>query len=257
MELNVALIQTDLFWQDKVANLDLLTNHIQNIPDHADIILLPEMFSTGFTMEAAKLAETMEGPTLNWMREMAHFKNAVIAGSLIIRDGDHFFNRLIWMPPNGQVLSYDKKHLFTFAGEDKHYTAGKERMIIEWKGWKILPLVCYDLRFPVWSRNREDYDLLVYVASWPEKRAHAWKSLLVARAIENQSYTIGLNRVGRDGNDIYYSGDSRVIDYEGKLLFDEAHDPVVHLATLSMDAQQKFRQALQFLKDRDSFTIVD
>lgn len=255
MELNIALIQTAIHWHDKNANLAALEDKIHRIPDQTDLILLPEMFSTGFTMEAKTFAETMDGPAVSWMRRLAVEKNAVIAGSLIIREGDAFFNRLIWMPPDGKPAHYDKRHLFTFAGEDRHFTPGNNRLIVELKGWKIMPLICYDVRFPVWSRNNDEYDLLIYVASFPERRIHAWKSLLVARAIENQCYTIGLNRVGYDGNGIYHSGDSRLVDYEGNILYEKTKEEDIHLASLSLEDQQKFRSALQFLRDRDSFSI--
>lgn len=255
MKLNIALIQTNIHWQNKDANLNNLENKIHQIPNTADLILLPEMFSTGFSMETQTLAETMEGTTINWMKRLAREKNAVIAGSLIIKERDAFFNRLIWMPPDGKLRHYDKRHLFTFAGEDRYYTPGDKRLIVELKGWKIMPLICYDVRFPVWSRNNNEYDLLIYIASFPERRIHAWKSLLVARAIENQCYTIGLNRVGHDGNGIYHSGDSRLVDYEGNILYEKTKEEDIFQASLSLEKQQKFRSALQFLRDRDSFSI--
>ena len=197
--INVTLIQSDIIWEDKVSNLKNYQNKISQI-ESTDLIVLPEMFTTGFSMNPKDISETMSGETIQWMKSNASKMNSAICGSIIIEEDDKYFNRFIWVNPDGSICQYDKKHLFSFAGEDKNYTAGNEKIIIEYKGWKICPLVCYDLRFPVWSRNSEDYDLLIYVANWPTKRKLAWKSLLVARAIENQCYVIGVNRVGKDEN---------------------------------------------------------
>ena len=254
--LTIALIQTDLLWQDPSGNLRMLEEKIRSIGENTDLIVLPEMFTTGFTMDAERLAEPMDGDAVSWMHQMAKEKNSVVAGSLIIREANQYYNRLVWMRPDGQWDAYDKRHLFTFAGEDKFYAPGTKHLIVQLKGWKIMPLTCYDVRFPVWSRNTQGYDLLLYVASFPEKRIHAWKSLLVARAIENQCYTIGLNRVGYDGNGIYHSGDSRVINYEGHILFEQSKEETIHLTTLSFEKQQQFRASLQFLKDSDSFNLI-
>lgn len=255
MNLTVALIQTDLHWEQPLANLRMLEEKILGIAPSPDLIVLPEMFSTGFTMNAAALAEPMDGPTVSWMHRMARTKNCVITGSLIIREDNRFYNRLVWMQPDGAYQTYDKRHLFTFAGEHKFYTPGKRHLIVTLKGWKIMPLICYDVRFPVWSRNQQGYDLLLYIASFPDKRIQAWNALLVARAIENQSYTIGVNRVGNDGNGIYHSGHSRVMDYEGNILVDTPAAETIHLMTLSLEKQQKFRESLQFLNDSDSFSL--
>ena len=228
--LTITVLQTNLYWEDKTANLHMLEQKINNITDKTEIIVLPEMFSTGFSMKPEILAETMEGETLQWMKRVAAAKKIVLTGSLIIKEsptdgqGDKYFNRLIWMLPNGHYGIYDKRHRFAFAEEDKHYTAGDKRLIASVKGWKINLLVCYDLRFPVWSRQQSqtsepEYDLLIYVANWPEKRITAWKTLLQARAIENQCYVVGANRTGKDGKDINYSGDSMIIDPLGEILY--------------------------------------
>ncbi|RYZ48983.1 MAG: nitrilase family protein, partial [Chitinophagaceae bacterium] len=219
-----SLIQTSLHWEDKPANLQMLKEKIRKIQEKTQVVILPEMFSTGFSMKPEALAETMDGDTVKWMKRVAAEKKVILTGSVIIEEEGAYYNRLIWMLPNGQYGYYNKRHLFAFAGEDKHYTGGTERFIASVNGWKINLLVCYDLRFPVWARQQFDeqrnfeYDALIYVANWPERRSTAWKSLLQARAIENQCYVIGVNRVGSDGNDIYHSGDSMVIDPLGEIL---------------------------------------
>ena len=206
--LSFSLIQTDLFWEDKAANLDMLAKKIRAIEEYTEVVVLPEMFSTGFSMRPTEFAETMDGPSVQWMKQLSSERKVIIVGSLIIKEENinkeaRFYNRLIWVLPNGELGYYDKRHLFAFAGEDQHYSAGSKRLIARVKGWKINLQVCYDLRFPVWARQQgEEYDILLYVANWPEKRNHAWKTLLTARAIENQCYTIGVNRVGIDGNNI-------------------------------------------------------
>lgn len=254
--MNVTIVQTDLIWEDKAANLQQLAEQFLRQSLSTDLVVLPEMFTTGFSMNPSPLAEEMHGPTLVWLQEQAALLDAAITASFIAKDRGQFYNRLIWMFPDGTYEYYDKRHLFTLAGEDEHYTAGQDRLLIEWKGWKICPLICYDLRFPVWSRNRMEYDLLLYVANWPERRRHHWQSLLVARAIENQAYTIGVNRVGKDGKDIAYSGDSCLIDYAGetrvKLGFQEA------MITVKLDkqSQDKYRKRYAFLADQDSSQIL-
>ena len=214
--LAVSIIQSALFWEDKSRNLAMLEQKIMAITEKTNLVVLPEMFSTGFSMKPALLAETMEGETIAWMKRIAISKKIILTGSIIIEEGGKYFNRLIWMLPNGTWGSYDKRHLFAFAGEDKHYTAGKKRLVTSVNGWRVHLQICYDLRFPVWARQQSDetpeYDLLIYVANWPERRNHAWKTLLIARAIENQCYVIGVNRVGEDGNQIAHSGDSMIID---------------------------------------------
>lgn len=253
--LRVSLVQRDLVWEDKAANLARFEQAITPLAGQTDLVLLPEMFTTGFSMEAASLAEPMDGPTLQWLRHWSAELGAVLAGSVIISEAGRYYNRLLWVTPDGEVSRYDKRHCFTLAGEDRVYTAGRERVLLEWRGWRIFPLICYDLRFPVWSRNDLDYHLLLYVASFPERRAHAWRSLLPARAIENQCYVAAVNRVGRDGLDIGYSGDSAIYDMEGKPLVTLGDREAVITLTLDLQALLKFRESYAFLADRDAFHL--
>ena len=262
MSLTITLIQTDLTWEDKTANLNLLEHKIRSLKERTEIVVLPEMFSTGFSMKPEQFAETMDGETVEWMKRIAADKKIVLTGSLIIKDGEHYHNRLIWMLPNGEYGFYDKRHTFGFAGEDKYYTPGKKRLIASVKGWKINLQVCYDLRFPVWARqtpiaDEVEYDVLIYVANWPERRSHAWKTLLCARAIENQAYVIGVNRVGNDGNNIYHSGDSMVIDPLGEVLYHVKDDEDVFTITLDKTHLQTIRDKFPFLKDGDDFRIMN
>ena len=216
MNLKVTLIQSEIHWEDVEKNLTMFAQKIDAIQESTDVVILPEMFTTGFSMESAKLAEKMDGKTVSWMKEQAKKTNAVITGSLIIEEEERYYNRLIWAQPEGTIFTYDKRHLFRMAEEDQHFSAGEERLIIEWKGWKICPLICYDLRFPVWSRNADPaFDCLIYVANWPEARKDPWIKLLEARAIENQVYVLGLNRVGSDEKEITYSGNSMVVNPKG------------------------------------------
>ena len=239
----------------------MLEAKILGIPEKTEIVILPEMFSTGFSMKPAELAETMEGVTFQWMQYIAKEKRIILTGSIIINHNGNYFNRLIWMLPNGEFGYYDKRHLFAFANEHEHYTAGSKRMIASVKGWKINLQVCYDLRFPVWARQQSqespEYDLLIYVANWPERRTHAWKTLLQARAIENQCYVIGVNRVGDDGNNIYHSGDSMLVNALGETLYHKAHDEDVFTITLQKDSLDEIRNKLPFLKDADDFIITN
>ena len=255
--LKISIIQSSLVWEDREKNLLNFSEKISAIKEEIDLILLPEMFSTGFSMNASALAEKMDGLSIQWMKKIALEKNCTIAGSLIIEENGNYFNRLIWMKPNGYEY-YDKRHLFSLAGEEKTYKAGEKKIIVELKGWRILPLICYDLRFPVWSRRskKSDYDLLLYLANWPEKRIYAWKQLLLARAIENQSYTIGLNRFGNDGNQIFHSGDSAVIDFKGEYL-DKVNNigEFTKTYTLSKEPLDIFRKQFAFFSDSDSFEI--
>jgi omega-amidase len=283
--LTFTLIQTNLFWEDKAANLAMLQNKIENIKEHTEVIILPEMFTTGFSMQPQFFAETMDGETVEWMRHLAIEKKAIICGSIMISEAGQYFNRFIWMLPNGQYGYYDKRHLFAYAGEDVAYSRGNKRLITQAKGWKINCNICYDLRFPVWSRQSsipssefneglptpkqlegitsrstsseeaEWYDVLLYVANWPDRRINAWKTLLVARAIENQCYVIGVNRVGEDGNGIYHSGSSMVINPMGEVLFHQADDEIVHTFTLDKEKLNDIRIKLPFLKDADDFLI--
>lgn len=258
-DLKLSLIQSSIIWENRHENLLRFEKHIMDI-DEADIILLPEMFTTGFTMNPEDLAEafdteTME--TLNWMRKMAKKKGAVICGSVSVSDCGRYFNRLFWVRPDGSFSTYDKRHLFTFAGEHEHYNAGKELLIEEYKGWKICPLICYDLRFPVWSRNglvngQAKYDVLIYIANWPEVRKDPWSKLLYARAIENQCYTLGLNRVGEDGTGKSHSGNSIVLDSRGDIISQlEEHKEHVQSVVLSYDDLQEFRRKFPVLNDAD------
>lgn len=251
----VSIVQKQISWENKSANLAQYERLLTSVQDGTDLIVLPEMFSTGFTMNAASMAEPQNGPTLKWMESISKEKNAVVTGSYIVEEEGRYFNRLVWMSPDGHYKTYDKKHLFTYAKEDLYYKAGQQHLIAELKGWKIMPLICYDLRFPVWSRNVFGYDILLYVANFPEKRRFAWQQLLIARAIENQAYTIGVNCVGKDGNDISYSGDSLILDYEGNTLVHLAYSETIHTLTLNYDNLQAFRARFAFLKDQDIFSI--
>lgn len=259
--LNFTLIQTQLHWEDKEANLKMLEQKIKELKQPAQVVVLPEMYSTGFSMKPEVLAEKMDGPTVNWMKDLAAEKKIILTGSVIIEEEGNYYNRLIWMLPNGQYGYYDKRHLFAFGQEHNHYTQGNQRFVASANGWKINLLVCYDLRFPVWARQQFDedqnfeYDVLVYVANWPERRSTAWKTLLQARAIENQCYVIGVNRVGNDGNNIYHSGDSMVIDPLGEILYHKAHEEDVFTITLHKEHLQQVREKFPFWKDADNFEL--
>ena len=266
--LTITTIQANLHWEDKAANLQMFEEKIRNIKEKTEVVVLPEMFSTGFSMQADNLAETMDGPTVEWMKKLSAEKRIILTGSLIIEEEGHFYNRLIWMLPNGQYGVYDKRHLFAYGSEDQHYTSGNKRLIASVKGWKVNLLVCYDLRFPVWSRQtppppegvegrpEAEYDLLIYVANWPERRNHAWKTLLQARAIENQCYVVGVNRVGTDGTSLNYSGDTMVVDALGTVLYTKAHEEDVFTITLQKESLDETRNKLPFLKDADRFIIT-
>lgn len=262
-DLIVSCIQADLHWEDKQANLAMFEALFQQIPAHSHIILLPEMFSTGFTMNAAAMAETETGRTLEWMRQQSLSLKKIIAGSIIIEENGSFYNRLIWMQPNGQHYHYDKKHLFGFAGEDEQYSAGHQKVIVQVNGWRINLQVCYDLRFPVWARQAPSqegqtaaYDILLYVANWPQRRISAWDTLLKARAIENQSYVIGVNRVGKDINDIYHNGSSSIIDPWGEVVWNLQETTGIYTHTFQYALLAEARNKLPFLKDADRFIIL-
>jgi predicted amidohydrolase len=266
--IRLSLIQTALFWEDKGTNLAMLGQKIRDIDVATEIIVLPEMFTTGFTMQPAKYAETMDGPSVDWMRRLSVEKKAIITGSLIIEENGNYYNRLIWMLPNGQLGYYDKRHLFAYGGEDQFYTPGHKRLIASVKGWKINLQICYDLRFPVWARqqsvtastteaeNNTEYDVLLYVANWPEKRNHAWKTLLTARAIENQCFTIGVNRVGVDGNNIAHSGDSMVVGPLGEIIYHRAYEEDVFHIQLQKEEIKNTRAQFPFWKDADDFKLL-
>jgi predicted amidohydrolase len=257
-DLRVSLVQADLAWLDAAANRARLAERIQALAGAADLIVLPEMFTTGFTMEPERWAEPASGPTVDWLRQLAKETNAAITGSVATRDGALYYNRLLWVTPDQVVRSYDKRHLFRMAREHEHYTSGTDRIIVDLNGWRICPLVCYDLRFPVWSRNGSGdrgYDLLIYVANWPERRRYAWQSLLRARAIENLCYCVGVNRVGVDGVNIAYSGDSVALDYLGQSLTDPSEGPFVQTVQLSYHALSDFRQRFPAHLDADAFDL--
>lgn len=256
-KLTTAIVQIDLAWEDPEANRTRLKQMMQPISTDVDLIVLPEMFPTGFSMNAPALAEPSVGPSLEWMREIALWKDAAVTGSVIVEEDGKYYNRLYFVFPDGSYKKYDKRHTFTLAGEHEVYESGTERLVLLYKGWKICPLVCYDLRFPVWARNTEDYDLLLYVANWPEVREAAWDTLLKARAIENLSYCIGVNRVGTDGNGHRYPGHSAVYDCLGKLVSTPYFEKeFVEELELEKGHVDETRAKLKFLQDRDRFSLT-
>lgn len=261
-ELRVALVQTDLHWQDKTANLALLEEKIWSLKNTCDLIVLPEMFPTGFSMESAALAEPMNLQVHKWMKQLAAQTGAVITGSAILSEGGQHYNRLLWVQPDGATQHYDKRHLFRMAEEQHAFSMGTELPIFSVKGWKICPQICYDLRFPIWSRNRwtageAAYDLLFYVASWPAARISAWDALLPARAIENLSYSLGINRVGVDGNQIAYNGHSTAYDFKGEKILDLGETDQIQVLHLSANDLAEYRQKFPAWKDADSFTFTN
>lgn len=274
-KLLVTLVQANLHWEDREANIAMFDKLIRPAVERMELVVLPEMFSTGFSMTPQKLAEKMDGPTVSWMKRIAAEKKIIITGSVIIEEDGNYYNRLIWMLPTGEYGHYDKRHLFGYAGEDEPYTAGRKRLIASVKGWRLNLQVCYDLRFPVWARQSvpvhplpggefekdeeegqlPEYDVLVNVANWPEKRNHAWKTLLQARAIENQCYVVGVNRVGTDGNGNIYSGDSMIVDPMGEIVETVVHEERVFTYSLDFEKLNNVRNKLPFLKDADPFII--
>ncbi len=259
--MKIALIQSSLFWENPIANRNHFEEKINAITEKIDLIVLPEMFTTGFSMNPKCLAETMQGKTVLWLQSLAKAKNCAITGSLIIEENKNFYNRLVFVFPSGEIQFYDKRHLFTLAGEDKVYTAGEEKLILENKGFKICPLICYDLRFPVFARNIEDYDVLLYVANWPKPRINAWDILLKARAVENMSYTIGVNRIGFDKpvrhgeNNLEYVGHSQAVDFLGNYILEPQETEGVFIVELNKEKLLETRKKLGFLNDRDSFEL--
>ncbi|MBI1224495.1 MAG: amidohydrolase [Bacteroidetes bacterium] len=253
--LRITTAQSSLFWEDIQANLTMFSKKLVGLAGMTDLIVLPEMFTTGFSMDAPRLAEPMDGPTMQWLAEQANQTGAVVTGSFIAKEDASYFNRLVWMRPDGSFDHYDKRHLFSPAAEHEIYSAGRKKLVTEWLGWKICPLICYDLRFPVWSRNVEGFDLLVFMANWPERRRHHWKSLLMARAIENQCFVIGVNRCGTDGMGFSYSGDTSVIDFGGKILHETSDVEDIFTISLSQEMLLEYRKSLQFLADKDEFEI--
>lgn len=257
MDLRISTLQTSLHWEDPAKNVAHFTEKIAQLPP-TDILILPEMFTTGFTMKPEAQAEDNGGIGLKWMQQQAQAKNCVITGSISVKENRNYYNRLYWVKPDGSFLSYDKRHLFSMGKEHEHYTAGNSKLIIDYKGWKICPLICYDLRFPVWSRNAPEtpYDLLIYVANWPEVRSFPWKQLLIARAIENQCYVAGVNRIGLDGTDMAHSGDTVVLNPRGEAIsYTKAYEDSLETLTLSYQALTDFRKAFPVLNDADRFTI--
>lgn len=254
--LNITIIQPDIVWEDKTANLNHYEQLINSITDTKHVVVLPEMFNTGFSMAPETFAESMDGAGVSWMAAMAVKHRCIITGSLMIAENGRYYNRMIWVQPDGRIGTYDKRHLFAYGNEDKHYTAGDRRTIVSVNGWRINLMVCYDLRFPVWARNKNtEYDVLLYVANWPQQRSLAWKTLLQARAIENMSYVVGVNRVGTDGKGLSYSGDSSVFGPLGETLCQLPAAELVQTVTLDKDVLEKARATFPFLKDADNFII--
>jgi predicted amidohydrolase len=263
LDLKITLIQSPLHWESTSANLAMFEEKIWNIEGTTDVIVLPEMFTTGFSMDPTRLAEQMNLQTTRWMKQMATQTGALVLGSFIVRENEKYFNRLVWMEPGGKYLTYDKRHLFRMADEHTHYSAGDNRLIGVWKGWNICPLVCYDLRFPVWSRNSWDkkeqrmvYDLLIYVANWPEVRIAAWDLLLQARAIENLSYVVGVNRIGADGHGIIHNGHSAALGPKGDYLFAAGDAEIVTTITLNAQALEDYRSRFPAYRDADDFQVM-
>lgn len=256
MEIKVTIIQSNLFWEDIDKNLRQFSQKINFLKEKTDLIVLPEMFGTGFSMKP-ELFANFEKKQISWLSEQAAKKNTIITGSIITKQSKQYYNTLIWMQPDGKYQIYNKRHLFTFAGEDKYYTAGKNNLITNIKNVRIKPLICYDLRFPVWSRNKNDYDILIYIANWPERRNDAWKTLLKARAIENQCFVIGVNRTGNDANNIYHSGDSAIIDPKGNIISKtEANKESVETVTLNIEELYAFRKKFPVGNDADIFKFI-
>lgn len=254
--MKIALIQFDTRWEDKTSNLTTVSDAITNLKEKVDLVVLPEMFTTGFTMNPAKVAEQEEGLTLKMLQNLAIEQDVAIVGSWVIEDDEKYYNRLYFVFPDGSYKTYNKRHLFTLAGEEKVYHAGNEKLVISYKGWSICPLICYDLRFPVYSRIvNQDYDLLLYVASWPDRRIYAWDSLLKARAIENMSYVVAVNRCGVDPNGLAYSGHSQAIDYMGNYLVEPLINDQIKIIEIEKESLQKARQKFAFLNDADAFEL--
>lgn len=254
--MKIAIIQTNLIWENPIENRALLQEKINTISQYVDLIVLPEMFTSGFTMKPENVAETMQGKTIEWLKNVAKSRNCAITGSLVITENKKFYNRLIFVVPTGEIQMYDKRHLFTLAGEDKEYISGNEKLIVKYKGFRICLLICYDLRFPVFSRNVNDYDVLIYVANWPKIRINAWDILLKARAIENISFVIGANRVGFDGNNHEYIGHSIAIDYLGNEMMQTTETEKILFVELNKNELTETRKKLNFLSDKDQFKLI-
>ncbi len=255
MNLRISIFQLELHWENPEANRKKLDRYLADIAPESDAAVFPEMFTSGFTMKAGKLAERMDGKSIRWMREAAAKHKLAVAGSLIIEENGHYYNRFVWVYPDGRLSCYDKRHLFSLSEEPRVFTPGKKRQLIEYLGWKIFPQVCYDLRFPVWARNDKGYDIYLNVANWPVMRSAAWNTLLQARAIENQAYAVGVNRFGKDGHEIYHAGDSSVIDPLGKVILKISDEENVKTVTLKKEELYEIRRKLPFLNDRDNFKL--
>ncbi|MVO09819.1 nitrilase family protein [Flavobacterium sp. TP390] len=253
--MRIAIFQTALIWQQPENNRNLIEKYLHTCKETFDLLILPEMFTTGFTMTPSEIAESMNGITIQWLKNLAREKKIAVTGSLIIKEQEQFYNRLVFIFPDGTLEWYDKRHLFSLAGEEKVYTKGKEKRIIEYKDWKICPLICYDLRFPVFSRNVEAYDLLIYVANWPKPRINAWNALLKARAIENMVYTVGVNRIGTDANELEYTGSSQVVDYLGNEILNAQDKQGIFVVQIDKEDMLETRKKLNFLNDRDVFQL--
>ncbi|MBB5639076.1 putative amidohydrolase [Pedobacter cryoconitis] len=257
--LKITIFQAYLFWENVDKNLQNISLRLSSgVKEKTDLIVLPEMFNTGFSMHAAELAEEMDGKTMTWMAASAAKYDCVITGSLIIKENGVYYNRMIWMLPTGDYQHYDKRHLFGMGEEDQTYTAGQDKVVVELKGWKIRLAICYDLRFPVWLRNNDAaYDLLLVIASWPDKRIPHWKALIPARAIENQSYVVAVNRVGHDGNEVYHSGHSMCIDAFGNTVYYKPEDEDLYTFSVNHEDLVKIRGGFPFLKDADEFKLIN
>ena len=255
--LNVSCIQTELVWENIDQNLKHFSKKIDQVSIDTELIILPEMFTTGFTMNTVEMAESMDGKSFQWMKKQSNKSNKIIIGSIIIKEDKKYYNRCITMFPSGEYYTYDKGHLFRMEKENKDFTKGDSKTVFEYNGWRICTLICYDLRFPVWSRNQDDYDLLIYIASWPESRREVWNTLLKARAIENQSYVIGVNRIGNDGEGITYSGDTVIINPKGQIISkaNDYKDEIIN-AELSLDELKQFREKFPVILDADDFKIL-
>ncbi len=253
--LTLSLIQAETFWHDAAANREMFTDLLAKLPSEAEIAVLPEMFTTGFSMASSEIAETMDGETVGWMKAQAGDHNRVICGSVVIEEGGDYFNRFLWVEPAGRVIHYDKRHCFRMAGEHEHYAPGSGQVLIEFKGWRIRPLVCYDLRFPVWLRNRNDYDLLLCVANWPSARQHAWRSLAIARAIENLAYVAAVNITGVDGNDVAYAGGTAVFDAEGRTMAEAGDETETITVSLTPEDLMGYRERFPAWMDADDFQL--
>ena len=255
-KLHVVGIQANLIWENPTKNIASFEDKLKHLPENTDLVVLPEMFTSGFTMHPEKVAEKMNGNTISWMQKIAIEKQIAITGSLVIEENNNYYNRLVFAHPSGEIETYNKRHSFTLAGEDKVYTSGTKKLIITYRGWKICPLICYDLRFPVWARNTDNYDLLIFMANWPAKRITAWDTLLKARSIENMCYTIGVNRIGLDANNYEYSGNSLIIDFLGEEISSLPKNEVGFVsAILNKKSQDLVKEKLGFLNDKDAFTI--